>query len=154
MYDTGLYAPHLIFNMDEVAFELSSSRRVRRVAPRTHPKNGQAVPPSNEHITSVACIGIDSAPVPPLIIYQGAQLQENWFKVGEKGDGAVRPLSINTDSGWINSYVMLKWLEDAFDPILTIWLVEVVNDDYSSSMVPNRTPKWISLKHVGLGTLS
>ncbi|AFR98864.1 hypothetical protein CNAG_05436 [Cryptococcus neoformans var. grubii H99] len=116
VYDTGLYAPHLIFNMDEVAFELSSSRRVRRVAPRTHPKNGQAVPPSNEHITSVACIGIDSAPVPPLIIYQGAQLQESWFKVGEKGDGAVRQLAINTDSGWINSYVMLKWLEDAFDP--------------------------------------
>lgn len=26
VYGTGLYAPHLIFNMDEVAFELSSSR--------------------------------------------------------------------------------------------------------------------------------
>ncbi|ADV20611.1 Hypothetical protein CGB_B8130W [Cryptococcus gattii WM276] len=115
VYDSGLYAPHLIFNMDETAFELSSSRRVRRVAPRTHPRNGQAVPPSNEHITSVACIGIDSAPVPPLIIYQGAHLQESWFNVREEGDD-VRQLAITTNSGWINSYVMLKWLEEAFDP--------------------------------------
>ncbi|KAE8541318.1 hypothetical protein D1P53_002677 [Cryptococcus gattii VGV] len=67
--------------MDETAFELSSSRRVRRVAPRTHPRNGQAVPPSNEHNTSVACIGNDSAPFPPFIIYQGAHLQESWFKL-------------------------------------------------------------------------
>lgn len=89
---------------------------MRRVTPLIHTKNCQAVPPSNEHITFVACIGIDSAPVPPLIIYQGAQLQESWFKAREEGDGVVCQLAINTDSGWINSYVMLKWLEDAFDP--------------------------------------
>ena len=77
--------PHLIFNMDEIAFELSSSQRMRRVAPRTSPKNGQAAPPSNEHITSVVCIGIDSGPVPPLVIYQGAHLQQSWFKVRAGG---------------------------------------------------------------------
>lgn len=115
MYGTGLYAPYLIFNMDETAFELSSSRRVRRVAPRTHPRNGQAVPPSNEHITSMACIGIDSASFPPFTIYHGAQLQKCWSKAREEG-GRVRQLAITTNSDWINSYVMLKWLEDAFDP--------------------------------------
>ncbi|AFR92512.1 hypothetical protein CNAG_00376 [Cryptococcus neoformans var. grubii H99] len=70
VYDIGLKAPHLIFSMDRAAFELSSSRRMRRVAPRTNLRNGQAGQSSNEHIASVACIGIDSAPVPPFIIYQ------------------------------------------------------------------------------------
>ncbi|UOH79349.1 hypothetical protein LQV05_000350 [Cryptococcus neoformans] len=70
VYDIGLKAPHLIFSMDKAAFELSSSRRMRRVAPRTNLRNDQAVQSSNEHIASVACIGIDSAPIPPFIIYQ------------------------------------------------------------------------------------
>lgn len=98
MYDTGLYAPYLIVNMDETAFELLSSRKMRRVAPRTRPRNGQAVPPSNEHITSVACIGIESASFPPSTIYHGAHLQKCWFKVLEEGD-RVRQLAITANSG-------------------------------------------------------
>lgn len=101
--------------MDETAFELSSSRIVRRVAPRTYPRNARAVPPSNEHITSEACIGIDSAPVPPPITYQGAHLQGSWFKLREEG-GGVCQLAITANPGWINNYVMIKLLEDAFDP--------------------------------------
>lgn len=115
MYNSGLSTPHLIFNMDKTAFKLSSSQRVQRVAPCTHPRNGQAVPPSNEHITSVACINIDSASVPPCIIYQGAHLQESWFKMWEEDD-SVCQLATTTNSGWINSYVMVKWLEDMFNP--------------------------------------
>ncbi|OWZ26607.1 hypothetical protein C347_00096 [Cryptococcus neoformans AD2-60a] len=63
-------------------------------------------------VASSACIGVDSVPVPPLIIYQSAQLQKSWFKVREEGDRVVHQLAINTDSGGINSYAMYKWLED------------------------------------------
>ncbi|EIW67205.1 hypothetical protein TREMEDRAFT_69735 [Tremella mesenterica DSM 1558] len=113
VYDTGLYAPSCIFNMDEVPFSLSYERKVRRIGPRDHPRNGQAIPASSEHITSIACIGIDSAPVPPVIIYKGACVQQNWTSVSEKD---IRQLAVTTDSGWINSYIMVKWLEDVFDP--------------------------------------
>lgn len=64
----------------------------------------------------MACIGTDFAPVAPLVTYQGAHLQESWFKVQQEGD-RVCQLAITTNSGWINSYVMMiKWLENVFDP--------------------------------------
>ncbi|EIW70838.1 hypothetical protein TREMEDRAFT_28837, partial [Tremella mesenterica DSM 1558] len=113
VYETGLYSPSCIFNMDESPFSLSYEQRVRRIGPRNHPHNGQAIPSSREHITAVHCIGIDSAPVPPLIIFQGAQLQESWTAEHEKD---VRQIATVSNSGWINSYIMIQWLETVFDP--------------------------------------
>ncbi|EIW65510.1 hypothetical protein TREMEDRAFT_66501 [Tremella mesenterica DSM 1558] len=81
--------------MDKAPFSLSYERK----------KNGEAIPPSSKHITSKACIGIDTAPVPPVIIYKGACLPENWTTV-----------TVTSDSGWTNSHIMIKWLEDVFDP--------------------------------------
>ncbi|ADV22733.1 Hypothetical Protein CGB_E6230C [Cryptococcus gattii WM276] len=56
---------------------------------------------------------IDSAPVLPLIIYQGAHLQDAWTSTCDKD---VHQLACVTQSGWNNTYIMLKWLEDVFDP--------------------------------------
>lgn len=98
--------------MDECGFSLSEERKRRRIGPVDHARNGQALPPSNEHITSVACIGIDSAPVPPLILYQGKELQDIWVR----GDSPTRQTALTTESGWINAHVMIRWLEDVFDP--------------------------------------
>ncbi|ADV23647.1 Hypothetical Protein CGB_G6130W [Cryptococcus gattii WM276] len=113
LYETGLYAPHLIINMDEAGFDLGYKRKARRIASRTHLPIRQAVPPSNEQITTIATIGIDSAPVPPLIIYQGEHLQDSWTSTHDKD---ICQLACVTQSGWNNSYIMLKWLEDVFDP--------------------------------------
>ena len=112
MYATGRFPPGAIFNMDECGFELSEQRKIRRIGPVDHARNGQALPPSNEHITSVACIGISSAPVPPLIIYQGKDVLDIWVR----GESPTRQTAITTDSGWINSWVIIRWLEDVFDP--------------------------------------
>ena len=112
VYATGRHPPRAIFNMDECGFDLSEERKRRRIGPVGHPRNGQALPPSHDHITSVACIGISSAPVPPLIIYQGKELQDIWVR----GSCPTRQTAITTESGWIDSWVMLRWLEDVFDP--------------------------------------
>ena len=98
--------------MDECGFDLSGGRKVRRIGPVNHARNGQALPPFNEHITLVACIGIDSAPVPPLVIYQGRDVLENWTPA----DSPVRQTAMTTDSGWMTSWGMMRWLEDVFDP--------------------------------------
>ena len=98
--------------MDECGFSLSEERKRRRIDPVGHARNGQALPPSNEHITSVACIGIDSAPVPPLILFQGKDTQDIWVR----GASPTRQTALATESGWINSWVMMRWLEDVFDP--------------------------------------
>lgn len=40
VYDTGIYAPHLIFNMDETGFDLDYKRKVKKIAPCNHARNG------------------------------------------------------------------------------------------------------------------
>ena len=112
VYDTGLYPPSCIYNMDETFFSVGSSRKTRRVAPRTLPSKAIKSVPSNQHITVLACIGIDSAPVPPVILFQGATVQESWAAVMEPDVPQVADV---TETGWVNSLMMKKWLEVAFD---------------------------------------
>ena len=82
-YDTGLYPSTSIYNMDETFFQLVSSRKTRRIGPISLPSNKAVVlPASNEHITVIACIGINDAPVPPVVVYKGATVQNSWTAVG------------------------------------------------------------------------
>ena len=71
------------------------------------------MPESSEHITTVACIGVTDAIVPPLIIYSGQQLQESWFKNRVSG---VEQFATVSNSGWTNEFIHNKWLMDLFDP--------------------------------------
>ena len=116
MYDTGLYTPAGIFNMDETYFTLSYTRRVRRIGPPDHPREGNAAPgrsgTGGEHITVVAAVGIDTACIPLLVIYKGKSLQEQWFP---EASDEPRHATV-TDSGWSNGYITKQWLELCFDP--------------------------------------
>lgn len=98
--------------MDEAPFDLGYERRARRLAPKDLPHNSQGVPPSGEHITSVACIGTASAPVPPLIIYKGKSVLTTWTA----NDNGTHQLATTSDSGWSNTHIQMVWLRDAFDP--------------------------------------
>jgi len=113
VYNTHLYPPSCIYNMDETFFQLGSSRKSRRIGPISLPSNkAVALPASGEHITVMACIGINDAPVPPVILYKGAAVQKSWTAVMEKD---VPQLVEATDSGWTNGYIAQKWLEKLFD---------------------------------------
>ena len=112
VFDSNLYKSTNIYNVDEIGFDYNLERRQRKVGPKGGARNGQAGKGNSEHITSVVCIGIAHAPVPPLIIYRGQNLQQSWFEQHE--DVAQR--AIVTDSGWTNDYVQMKWLQEVFDP--------------------------------------
>ena len=76
VYNTHLYPPSCIYNMDETVFSIGSSRKSRKVAPWSIPSKAVASPASNQHITVLACIGIDRA-IPAVILFQGANVQLN-----------------------------------------------------------------------------
>jgi len=99
--------------MDEAGFELVSSRKTRKIGPIHSSNKAVALPASNQHITVIACIGTTDAPVPPLILYSGATVQRSWTTVKETD---VRQLAEVTESGWTNTYMTKKWMEQAFDP--------------------------------------
>ena len=112
-YDGYPYAPKDIYNMDEAGFTLSSSRKTRRVAPTTAPIKSQASLADNIHVTVVASISISDSPVPPFLIYPGANLLEEWLEPRDKEPPLMATVS---DSGYINGYLMKRWLTECFDP--------------------------------------
>jgi len=114
MYDTHLYPSNSIYNMDETLFQLGSSRKTRRIGPVSLPNNKAiALPASNQHITVIACIGTNDAPIPPVILHQGATVQNSWTAVMRDD---VRQLAEISESGWTNGYMTKKSLEQVFDP--------------------------------------
>ena len=115
VYDTGLYPPSCIYNMDETLFSIGLSQNSCKIAPSTLPSKAIASPASNQHITVLACIGVKRAAIPPIILFQGVNVQLSWNAVMEPH---VPQLAEVTDSGWTNSYMMKKWLETVFDPYM------------------------------------
>ena len=67
--------------MDGTGFELNTPRRRRFIAPKGTSKKSQTKWPAKDHITVIAAISTQDAPVPPLLIYPGDTLIEEWFNV-------------------------------------------------------------------------
>lgn len=97
--------------MDETGFKLCFARNSRVVAPLDFPLNGQSQPMSAEHITVVACVGVENQTVPSLVIYKGQSVLENWVGTNHTGVQAT-----TTHSGWSNDHIARQWLEKIFDP--------------------------------------
>ncbi|EIW66170.1 hypothetical protein TREMEDRAFT_35394 [Tremella mesenterica DSM 1558] len=111
--ETGDFRPENIYNVDEVGFDLSGSRKIRRVGPRDAPIKSQAALSDAIHITVVATISTSDTPVPPFIIYPGTYLMQDWTRVR---DPTPNQLATITNSGYINTYTMQQWLTECFDP--------------------------------------
>jgi hypothetical protein len=67
--------------MDGTGFELNTPRRRRFIAPKGTSKKSQTKWPAKDHITVIAAISTQDAPVPPLLIHPGDALIEEWFDV-------------------------------------------------------------------------
>ena len=99
--------------MDECGFDLSTTRRTRRVAPRNAPIKSQAALSSSVHITVIAAISTQDAPVPPFLIYPGKYLMTDWTQAR---DPSPRQMAEVTETGFSNSYMTTRWLTECFDP--------------------------------------
>lgn len=99
--------------MDECAFNLSSDRKTRRVAPLHTPIKAQSSLATDTHITLIATISTVDAPVPPYIIYKGDNIIEEWLTVMDKEPAMMAGVS---KTGWINGFHAKQWLTECFDP--------------------------------------
>lgn len=100
--------------MDEAFFDLTSGRRTRRVAPLSTPIKAQTSLASTAHITVVATISTQDAPVPPFLIYPGVFLLEEWVRTRDKEPNMQAGV---LESGWINGFLAHQWLVDWFGPL-------------------------------------
>ncbi|WVF71603.1 hypothetical protein IAT40_006411 [Kwoniella sp. CBS 6097] len=104
-FNSHHYRENCIYNMDEAPFSLGDSRKSRKIAPINHPKNKQAKAAQSAHITCIATIGVGHAPVPPLIVFKGKNIMENW--IADHKD-AVPQLAATSETGWSNTHLQLK----------------------------------------------
>ena len=99
--------------MDECAFNLSSERKTRRVAPTHTPIKAQASLATDTHITLIATISTTDAIVPPYIIFPGTKISEEWLTVMDKEPKMMAGVS---KKGWINGFHAQQWLTECFEP--------------------------------------
>ena len=111
--DTGLYASRNIYNMDEVGFDLSTARRTRRVGPKNALIKSQTSLSSCVHITVIAAISTQDAPVPPFLIYPGKHIMSDWVMAMDRDPVQM---AVTTQSGYSNSNMTICWLTECFDP--------------------------------------
>jgi len=109
----GQYLPCNIYNMDETGFELNTTHRRRSIAPKGTPKKSQTKWPAKDHITVIAAISTQDAPVPPLLIYPGDTLIEEWFNVRNATPNCTATV---THTGFSNAWMTIWWLQNVFDP--------------------------------------
>ena len=99
--------------MDECGFDLSMTHRTRRVGPRNASIKSQSSLSTTTHITVIAAISTQDAPVPPFLIYSGQTLMKDWVKAHDPVP--VQKADI-TDSGFSNTCMTIWWLTEVFDP--------------------------------------
>ena len=116
--DTGLYLTRNIYNMDECGFDLGSTCRTRRVGPVNASIKAQSTILTSTHITVIAAILTQDAPVPPFLIYSGKYLMMEWTQTQ---DPSPRQFADVTDSGFSSTYMTIQWLEKVFDPATCNW---------------------------------
>lgn len=67
-----------------------------------------------EWISIVVCVTADGRALPPLIIFSGANVQQQWFD--EKGYEYDDWYFTTSPNGWTNTEIGLKWLKKVFIP--------------------------------------
>ena len=98
--------------MDETGLTLSTARRTRRVGPKGSGTKLQASLADNIHITVIATISTQDAPVPPFLIYPGQHIMSDWVETRDREPAMMADVS---ESGYITGYLAERWLVDCFD---------------------------------------
>ncbi|RYP62975.1 hypothetical protein DL771_009502 [Monosporascus sp. 5C6A] len=64
-------------------------------------------------ITIIVCVSADGRSLPPLVIFSGVDVQQQWFP--DSDDGAYESWYFTTsENGWTNTEIGLKWLREVF----------------------------------------
>ena len=72
------------------------------------------VPGSRAWTSFLECISVTRVPLPPVVIFKGKTLQQQWFPI-DKSELKTWKFT-STDKGWINRVVALEWLREVFIP--------------------------------------
>jgi hypothetical protein len=77
-------------------------------------------PESRGWTTIVECISATGAALPPLVIFKGKEIQQQWFPDNDEDLDPLRNWRFSTSqNGWTSNDIALEWLTKIFLPINT-----------------------------------
>jgi hypothetical protein len=100
------------YNMDESGFSIGTMESTRIILDSTLRTKHQAHPGRQEWVSMVECICADGTILPPLGIFKGKTVVQNWIPATVINQW----FSANT-KGWTSNIHGLEWLKRVFEPI-------------------------------------
>ncbi|SPO25317.1 uncharacterized protein UTRI_10103 [Ustilago trichophora] len=106
--------PQNIYNMDETGFLIGVSQARNIIIPKENGKSRRfrSHPGTQETITVIEFISAHGTPPPPMVIYQGKNHMQGWYRDHlEAKDWAFA----TSPNGWTDNDLGLEWLKDCFN---------------------------------------
>jgi hypothetical protein len=105
--------PHNIYNMDESGFSIGQVEVSHVIINKTIRRQYQASPGRQEWVTAIEAICVDGTAIPPLIIFKGESVAQQWIDSNDIPDDWR--FDANT-KGWTSNVHGLQWLRRCFEP--------------------------------------
>ena len=105
--------PENTYNFDESGFSIGKIEASRVIINSRIRQKYQAQPGRQEWVSVIECIGADGTSIPPLVIFKGENLSQQWIPADISEDWKF---ACNT-RGWTSNIHGLEWLIRCFDPV-------------------------------------
>ena len=104
------------YNVDEIGSMIGLGDNPLVIGPAAVRKIYTMDPGNREWVTILECVSADSRVLPPLVIFKGAEVQQQWFVNQVNDEDFVDWHFCTSKSGWTNNSIALRWLKEVFLP--------------------------------------
>ena len=105
--------PQDMYNVDESGFAIGTTQARQAIINAKIRSRLQVQPGRQEWVTVIECICGDGTAIPPLVIFKGNSLSNNWIPADVADDWKF---SCNS-KGWTSNIHGMEWLRRCFEPV-------------------------------------
>ena len=104
------------YNVDEIGTMIGLGDNPMVIGPAAVRKIVTMDPGNREWVTIIECISAAGRVLPPLVIFKGADVQQQWFQQQIDQEDFFDWLFTASPKGWTNNSIALRWLKEIFIP--------------------------------------
>ena len=104
------------YNVDEIGTMIGLRDNPLVIGPSSVRKIYTMDPGNREWVTILECVSADGRVLPPLVIFKGVNVQQQWFTGQVDDEDFINWQFCTSGTGWTNNAIALRWLTDIFLP--------------------------------------
>lgn len=105
------------YNVDEIGTMIGLGYNPLVIGPSAVRKIYTMDPGNREWVTILECISADGRVLPPLVIFKGVYVQQQWFQQQFDALDFTNWKFCASEKGWTNNAIGLQWLTEVFIPL-------------------------------------